>query len=314
MNWKYIISFAISVALFAILFTQVNIGRVISIISGASIPLVLICILLTALNLLSKVARWKAFLDAYKLKIKRIDVASTYLASLFLGNIIPARVGEISRPYFLKKRYKTSFFYLLPIILVERFLDMIALLIVAGLFLLFFSFFFSDLFKIAMIVTVALIVLAIIIMLKKAWMKKATSSVFRLLSMRKQLKKIDLMIDKFYIGLKRLKSINITPILLMTVSSLLCEVFILYTAALSLGVQLDIAVAFGFLSLSLLGGTISTLPGGLGSSEVILFALFTLLGVNSNLALSIAVLDRFLSYFMAVLFSFPFFIREVKHK
>jgi hypothetical protein len=314
MNWKYVLSFGVSALLFVILFTQVDLDKVISIIEGASLPLVLICVALTVLNMLFKVVRWKFFLDVYTLKVKKIDVVSTYLASLFLGNIVPARIGEISRPYFLKKRYKTSFFHLLPVILVERFLDMTALLIVAMLFLLFFSFFVSELLKIAMILTFLIMFLALAIMLKKPWMKKLTSSVFHLLSMKKHLRKIDGMIDKFYAGLAKMRSVNFAPILLMTLASMLCEVFILYFAALSLGLSLDLAVAFGFLSLSLLGGTISSLPGGLGSAEAILFTLFVLLGVNASMALSAALLTRFLSYFMAVLFSFPFFIREVKHK
>ena len=98
MNWKYVLSFGVSALLFVILFTQVDLDKVISIIEGASLPLVLICVALTVLNMLFKVVRWKFFLDVYTLKVKKIDVVSTYLASLFLGNIVPARIGEISRP------------------------------------------------------------------------------------------------------------------------------------------------------------------------------------------------------------------------
>jgi len=312
MKWKYLLAFGISAFFLALIFSQADLVKVFGILKNASLPLVLACVFLEVINLSFKVTRWKLFLDAYKLKIRRLDLASTYLASLFLGNIIPARIGEVTRPYFLKKRYKTSFFKLLPVVLVERFLDMGTLLVSSMIFLLFFSFFVSTVFQIILMLAFLIILTLMMIMLKKSWMKRAISAILSLLKMKKQLRKIDTFVDNFYIGLRQLKRMKIFPTLCLTILSFLCEVFTLYLSSLALGLNMGVGIAFGFLSLSLFAGTISSLPGGLGSTEAVLFALLLLMSVSPALAVSIAVLSRFLSYGLSVVFSFPFFLREMK--
>ena len=138
MKKRYVISFLISLAILVYLAYQVDISRVGEIISGADMFFVSLAFVGLIASLSLKIVRWGFFLNLYKKKVKPKDVASSLLASLFIANVTPARIGEVSRPYFLKKKYKTSFFEILPSIIIERFLDLIILLIYSVLFLLFF--------------------------------------------------------------------------------------------------------------------------------------------------------------------------------
>ena len=87
----------------------------------------------------------------------------------------------------------------------------------------------------------------------------------------------------------------------------------LFTIASSLGVTVPLLYCLGFTSLAILGGTISFLPGGLGSTEIILFGFFVALGYSEPISLSITLLYRFTTFGMSIFIGILFFLREARH-
>jgi uncharacterized protein (TIRG00374 family) len=316
---RQIVSFIISLVLLIVLFSRADFFQIMANISKANVLFILLGIVCSFTILASRLVRWRIFMNIYKLKISRFNLISTYLASQFVANLTPVRVGEVARLYFMKKKCKTSFFYLLPAILVERFIDVVVLLIIALAFFTLYSFFVSTALQFALLLTSCVLIAFLFVILRKTLAMRLSNyllGLFKFIPAVKKLKpQITDKMNKFYNGFSKMKTarmVHFLEIFLLTVLCYALEGAILYLATVSLSAHLPYSFAVGFIALAVLGGAISTLPGGLGSFEAILFALLVFNGFAEPLALSIAVLYRFISFAMIVLFCSIFFFRETR--
>jgi len=315
---RYLVSFGVSVLILLFLLTSVDIQQVVSILENANMPYVIFGMFLTLMSISCKVIRWKFFLDAYKLKIKWSDVWSIFLAAHFLANTTPARVGEASRPYFLKRRYKTSYFHLLPTIILERVLDVLILLVYSLVFLLFFYLFASFFIQMALLVITLILLFVILVFFKRSIANYALSIFFRMFGFIRFISKLKprakRFIYNFYEGVTKVKSASFVKIIFFTALPWLIESFTFFIAALSLGVNLPMIYCVGFISLAVLGGTLSSLPGGLGSTELILFGFLVFTGLSQPMSLSITLLYRLMTFWTGALLSAFFFLKEINLK
>jgi uncharacterized protein (TIRG00374 family) len=119
-------------------------------------------------------------------------------------------------------------------------------------------------------------------------------------------------LKSFYEGFGKTKHANLPVIVFLTVVEWLLDICILWIAAFSLGINLPFIFCMGVYAISTLGGVVSSLPGGLGSLEIILFGFFLTYGISEPLSLSIALLYRFISLGGGLVFCSIFLFREVK--
>ena len=89
----------------------------------------LLCILL-ALALCSY--RWSKVVGN---EVRFRDSFVSVLIGLFINNVLPARIGEIARGYALARRKGISFTYSVTTVFVDRFFDLVGLLIITFIFL-----------------------------------------------------------------------------------------------------------------------------------------------------------------------------------
>ena len=68
-------------------------------------------------------------------KVRFRDTFISVLIGLFINNVLPARIGEIARGYALSKRRGISFTYSVTTVFVDRFFDLVGLLIITFIFL-----------------------------------------------------------------------------------------------------------------------------------------------------------------------------------
>lgn len=72
-----------------------------------------------------------------KISGNNIRVGQTFVAliiGLFMNNVLPARIGEIVRGYVLSKKSGISFTYAISTVLIDRFFDLVGLLLLTFLF------------------------------------------------------------------------------------------------------------------------------------------------------------------------------------
>jgi len=310
--------FGASLALVLLLFYNANVSDVISILSRANMLFVLAATGFSFTVVGLRLIRWQVFLDAYKLKMGKFDGVSSYLASLFLANLTPGRFGDVSRSYFIKKRSRAPFFYVLPAVIVERFIDAAVLLFIAVLFSLAFSLYVPTLLRAMLILTGLILSFVLVVLSKKEFAVKSSTHLLRMFSFIRTVKelrpKVNKLITNFYMGMAKLKSMKSFQIVFLTFLCFAFEGGILYFSVLALSSSgLSYIFAIGIVSLAILGGILSTLPGGIGSMEAIIFALLVVAGFESSIALSIALLYRFASYAVIVPFCSIFFFRETRH-
>ncbi|MET1033316.1 MAG: lysylphosphatidylglycerol synthase transmembrane domain-containing protein [Candidatus Saccharimonadales bacterium] len=98
--------------------------------------------------------------------------------------------------------------------------------------------------------------------------------------------------------------LGLTTSLLMTS----CYALILYVSALSLGAELSLLQVFVIFTVGVAAATATPTPGGLVGAEAGLTAALVAYGVDGSLALAIALLYRFLTYWLPLLPGFVVFV------
>ncbi|MBS3060399.1 MAG: flippase-like domain-containing protein [DPANN group archaeon] len=318
-NSKFLLLILMGMALLGFLFLNVELDKVFALLSGAPPEILLGILALDGLILLVRIARWSYLLKPFNLNISRYHKVSSYLGSLFISNVTPARVGEMSRAYFIKKRYGGNMSNLVPLIIVERFLDIGTLIAFSIVSLVMFSGAIVNSFFFVIGIASVILALSVYIVFNKSffrWFVKKFFSAFRFSKrVTKYEKQAAESIGKFYNGVFQLKNSNFLVISMFTFISWILEAMILFFVGVAIVPSLFtpgfFLISIGFTAVAIIGGTLSSLPGALGSLEAILFTMFALLGFTGEVALSIALLYRFMSYVLVMGFSSVFFVREM---
>ena len=125
---RTIVVLAVGVALLALFLRNVDLSRVLAEIGGARPVWLLISLASMVLNLAIRAYRWQYLLDP----LGKVTFASAFRATAvgFAANtVLPARAGEVIRPYFLARHEHMSATGAFATIILERLLDTVTVLI-----------------------------------------------------------------------------------------------------------------------------------------------------------------------------------------
>jgi hypothetical protein len=122
---------AISLACVLFVLRFVDLGQVIEMLSRAALPLLALAGAATMLDVLLRAWRWQVLVSPLTaVPIRRV------LAYLLIGylanNVLPARAGELVRSHYMGDRESASRLSILGTVLVERILDVVALLLLSA--------------------------------------------------------------------------------------------------------------------------------------------------------------------------------------
>jgi uncharacterized protein (TIRG00374 family) len=154
---------------------------------------------------------------------------------------------------------------------------------------------FSYIGYLGVAIFVVLIVLVVLVM-------KYRSFGVRLLKITKKmpvLKRVsEGFIDTFYSV--KIKKSGILKSLLLTSLAWIIDGISFYFAFLSIGIQMNPLILVGILSLSVIIGVASFLPGGIGSTEIVMVLLFGAIGIGGSVAVSGILLSRLVTFWWSV--------------
>lgn len=289
----------ISIALLLALLYFSDFGMVVETISKASIIILIPAALVSILTLLIKIIRWKTLISDMDVSFK--DSAFSFLPALFIANFTPARIGEPVRSYFLKRLTGCSISHSIPRVVIERVLDMLSLVILSilGIFLFSFGLEYSTL-SIALLI--AFIVLIVLILRSRRAISKLFRILFKLFSFHRKARewetKSEEITERFYNGMCIQKR-TLLSTFLMSLLVWILEGFVFCLVMLSLAIDLTPFFIISIFAFSVLMGTISFLPGGIGSTE---FVFVLLLSVHITVAQATAgvILGRFLTFWLTM--------------
>ncbi len=127
MKGKRIVQLVISVVLLAILLRWVDVGAAVEAIRRASVPLILVSLLITTANRVLMAVKWNLLLRARDVALSWGEAVRVYYRSTFLGIFLPPTVGGDAVRAWLVTRDKSRLEVVISSILVERLLGLLAL-------------------------------------------------------------------------------------------------------------------------------------------------------------------------------------------
>ena len=254
------------------------------------LPLILLTIFSSWMILF---VRWYIILKNSNIHIPFKNNLLIYLAGFTLS-ISPVKSGELIKSILLKNQFNVKRTISAPLIITERFYDIIGTITIALIGITFLGFEYLP----VLFVVLALSFLVIFIL----YSKSNFGHVLRLFNKIRFLKKISFSLENSQNIIRT--SLNRKTVILsssLTVIFRFVEAIGIYLVFLSLGINIinyfELAAMY---SMSIILGSISMLPGGLGVTEGSFAGLITLHGLEFSTALVIAIIIRFFTLWYAV--------------
>ncbi len=297
---RTLVSFAVGIVIlgFVLSRAQIDVGASLAVIARANWRLVGAALLVYYLAFPIRAIRWRAMLENAGCQRRDLPgvwgLAEIIYLSWFANSVVPAKLGDVYRAYLLRARGAIPFSKAGGTIVAERLIDLSVLLVVLGTSgLLSFRGTLPPVVVTVLEVGSALVVVAGVGLLL---MRRLDHLIRRFVPGRLQT-----IYAHFQEG--TLGSFGSYPLLLgLTLLAWTAEASRLFLVTQAVGVMLSPNLALDLLMVVFiaLGGAFLTAPpgtpGGLGYVEAALAGALMLLGVPQAVAVSIALIDRALSY------------------
>jgi uncharacterized protein (TIRG00374 family) len=305
---KTLLSFAVSFAILYLFLTRIDLGAAWQVMKSANPLLYLFAFVVYYAAYPVRGVRWKRLLENTGFVLGAQDSTEVLFISWFANCLVPAKLGDIYRGYLLKKNFAASMSKAIGTIVVERTFDIVTLVVLLSLSgILSFEGRLPDTVTTALRVGLLLSVALIVIL---GGLRYFREFVTRFLPHR-----LADIFTRFEEGVTHSLAARTTPVLaLYTVIIWAFEVGTLYlvTRAISLSLALPVVI-FVALAASLLT-SIPLTPAGLGAVELAITALLVLVSVPPDVAVSVALLYRIVSYWSLIVIGAIIFLVSKKTK
>ncbi len=296
-------------------FKYIDLGELLGYFPNIKIQFLLIALVFAFSGTVLRVVRWKIMLrpilDAPFFQLVLISFAGS-----FINFLVPFRIGEVSKSWFLKKKYNIAMSRSFPSILVDRGLDFIVLLtLFIVLPVIFFS--LSDVHILSTSWALVFLMVPVFVIYILVWKEKVAYSFTLLLgkmlpgALGRKFGEIAVPILDGFSVLKRKPTLLIMLFLFSTVAVISDGVYF-YFLFLAFGhepAMIPILFATILMTLSFF---IPSAPGYIGTTEVAGSLIFSVvLGIDTNLAASVVVFYHLFAAFMLLVVGL--FALEVLH-
>ena len=309
MNKKVILGILISIFLVYLSVRGINLQDVFRDLKNIQLSYVIFFILLVILMQWLRSYRWGVILQPIG-KIDQFSLFSVTSVGFLAIAAIPARLGELARPYLISKRSSIKMSSALGTILVERVLDFFSVLTIAVVVLFYID---KDLPSWMIISSVLLFSLTLVIfccILGLIWRReKAINIINRILGKfpGKFANKIDELIHHFIDGFQIITNIKFL-LYLFFLSALvwLVDVLAIYMLLKAFGFTLPVLASFVVMIILIVGIAIPAGPGYIGNWHFACVLALSFFGLAKAEALSFAVVYHFLSMVIVVVLGVAF--------
>jgi uncharacterized protein (TIRG00374 family) len=241
-------------------------------------------------------------------KVDQLSLFSVTSVGFLAIIAIPARVGELARPYLIAKKSRIPMSSALGTIFVERVFDCLTILIILVLVL-----FFTPLPPwlvrssiLFLLMTVAILAVMVLTIAKREASLRILAPLIGRLPAR-YAETVNRLIHHFIDGFRMM----VDPVLLLSVTGLsiaiwLVDVLIIYLLFLAFGFKLPAAAAFVLMIILIIGIAIPTAPGFIGNWHYFCILGLSLFDVPRTEALTFAIVYHFLSIGIVILLGLIF--------
>jgi uncharacterized protein (TIRG00374 family) len=298
---KVLVSLAVSVLAGYLAFRGVRLEQVISSIHRVDIMLIALVLFLVLVGQVVRSLRWGLILEPIQPVSQRLLLPITCIGFLFVW-ILPARLGELARPYLLRQNSTVGLSAAMGSVVLERLIDASFLVILLALCLPVLrlpSWLISSVkgFVYVLITAVLLLLLGSLPWFRERFMQL----VFKLLPARLS-SALSEVVDTFYSGMQAVTSISrflfIIGLTLVVWSTNVVAYSVLFDA---MDLQLGWLAAITVLVLTCLGIALPAAPGFIGNYHYACIVALALFGVAKETALAFAIMVHFFILVVIVL-------------
>lgn len=280
-----------------IILTKIDLRLLLDNLSDINLSLYFFVLFLNVPQFFIKSFRWNQLLKQQKVIYSALGSFNIYISSIFIGFITPGRLGEFIKAVYLKSDYSISLSKGMSSVLIDRLFDLYLLLILAliGIWK------FDILGKLSntSIFLLTIFILSPLLIFNKQLMRNVFGLLYKSVIKKKtQLRdKIEEKFEDFYNGINQL--INLKLMFSVFLTCLSYSVFFVqcYLIAIAMGISINLITITLFMSIANLISFIPISISGLGTRDAILIYLFSLIGLNPDLAVSYSFLV-FIAFFV----------------
>jgi len=251
--------------------------------------------------------RWGVILSPLE-KIDQLSLFSVTSVGFLAVVAIPARLGELARPYLIANKSQIRMTAAVGSVFVERVFDCLTVL-----FIFIFALFFTPLPPLLIkagtvffLITLSLFVAMIVLITKREMSLKALNSLFQKLPEKYTLK-INHLFHHFIDGFKIISDVKLL-LLLTFLSALiwLIDVAAIYLMFLAFGFTLPLAAPFVVMIILMIGIALPTAPGFIGNWHYSCILGLSLFGISKTDAFTFSVIYHFISIGLVIILGLMF--------
>jgi uncharacterized protein (TIRG00374 family) len=237
--------------------------------------------------------RWDYYLSHIEINLSKKKSFIVFMSGLIMS-ITPGKIGELLKSYMVKELNGTPISYSAPVVLVERFTDFIAIVILSTYGVFFLKYGISALIINTMLIFCLLFVISY---------RSVSLEIFKLFHKLPIVSKITYKLEIAYESTHRLMTPK--PLILATFVSIaawFCECYAFYLVFKGFNLSTSLFYSIFVYAFSTLVGALSMLPGGLGATEASMTGLMILIqGIPKDIAVTATFIIRVCTLWFAVL-------------
>jgi uncharacterized protein (TIRG00374 family) len=292
MRYKWLSQF-VGLIIFVFILYKVNLRNVLALLRGAQFTVLSLAAALTLLFVVLKALRWKYLLSMQGIHYETRGCILAYLGSMYIGLVTPGRLGDFIKIGYLKMDTGVSVGRGFSSVFADRLFDLFVLTSMA----------LSGALALALGKNVLIIILCwvfiniftVFVLLHERFGKQVICRLFKLFVPKHKGDKLEGQFEEFYSGVEGLKKVGILIPTLLTVLIYSILYVQCYLIARALGISITLLnIAFCISAANL----ISLLPisiSGIGTRDATMIALFSILQLSRESALSFSITFLFIS-------------------
>jgi len=318
-NYKSILPLIAGIVLIFIFIHFVGYREFIDLIKRSNPLYLCLALVFQCLNLFFEAYKWKPLLESLKPKVSMRNVFNATMIGIFFNNVTPSAKtgGEPMKTFLISKDENIS-----PVenvfatVTADRFIEALPFFVLAIFSVMYVNLFYSvgwatiSILSFVIIIYTFILLVATYVCFNKKAGEKVVFKFLRLIGrFSKRINKYEdlalSMVENFHqqfqLTLRSRDSLYksiIASIIMWT-----CWILRTYFVFLALGRPLNPLLVALVSTISLLVGLIPLLPGGVGIVEVTMTVLYASLKVGKNIALTVTILDRILSFWFVLVFA-----------
>ena len=264
------------------------------------IKVITILFLYVAISVIVKAVRWQFLMK--KITDKFIPLRFSVMANLAGiagGSLMPGRI-DLVKPLMMKTKHDIRMSYSLSALMIERALDLLTLLLIAGVSL--FLIPSQSIIKgyLVFIFILAVILVMILLVFFPKFLIKIVSTIPLPINFKKKVEEFTSLLLEGFKSLKSKKFVFL--IMFLSIITIGMEVLRFYFLMKFLNIPVTITIAGFTLAVAVIIGVLTMIPGGVGITEISTTGILTALTLApTDIIKSVVLIDRFIAYYLLLL-------------